>query len=85
MRPELPFLAAGAVSITGGAIAEHKWPPNTVKALIGTAALTVIASATAETKIAPLVHAIGLLLLLAATMATVRTIQTAKVKPGVKA
>jgi hypothetical protein len=80
MRPELPFLAAGAVAITGGAIREHKWPSNATTAVIGTVALTVAASATAETRIAPLVHAIGLLLLLSAVMASVTAVQNAKKK-----
>lgn len=80
MRPELPFLAAGAVAITGGAIREHKWPTNATGAVIGTVVLTLVASATAETKIAPLVHAIGLLLLLASVMAATTSIQKAKKK-----
>lgn len=80
MRPELPFLAAGAVAITGGAIRERKWPANTTTAIIGTVALTVVASATAESRIAPLVHAIGLLLLLTSVMAATMAVQNAKKK-----
>lgn len=85
MRPELPFLAAGAVSLTGGAIANHSWPPDALRSLIGTAALTIIASATAGTRIAPLVHAIGLLLLLTAGMAAIKKVDASKTtKPGAK-
>lgn len=72
MQPELPFLGAGAVAIIGGAIAEKQWPANGIKAAIGTVALVIAASATANTRIAPLVHAIGLLLLLTAVMAAVK-------------
>lgn len=78
MKPELPFLAAGAVAITGGAIRERKWPTNATTALIGTVVLTVAASASANTRIAPLVHAIGLLLLLTAVMAATTSVQNAK-------
>jgi hypothetical protein len=78
MQPELPFLAAGAVAITGGAIKERKWPARATNAVIGTVVLTVLASATANTRVAPLVRAIGLLLLLTAVMATVTSVQNAK-------
>ena len=76
--PELPYLAAGGIAIAGGAIAEKKWPSNGVKALLGTIVLTVAASATANSRIAPLVHAIGLLLLLTAVMAASNQIRKAK-------
>jgi hypothetical protein len=78
MSPELPFLAAGAVSVVGGAIADKKWPSNGMNALIGTAALVVVASATTGSKAAPLVHAVGLLLLVTSVMAAVRQIQKRK-------
>jgi hypothetical protein len=73
MRPELPFLAAGAVSVIGGAIQQKKWPENTGRAVIGTVVLVLVSSASANTRIAPLVQAIGLLLLLTAVMASVKT------------
>lgn len=76
MRPELPFLAAGAIAVIGGVIAEGKWPSHSGSSIIGTVVLVVVASATTGTKIAPLVHAIGLLLVVAATMAAVKTAQT---------
>lgn len=80
MRPELPFLAAGAVALTGGAIRERKWPTNAPTAVIGTVVLTVVASASANTRIAPLVQAIGMLLLLTAVMAATNSVQNAKKK-----
>jgi hypothetical protein len=82
MRPELPYLAAGGVTIMGGAIAEKQWPSNTTKVLIGTTVLVVVASATADSKLAPLVHAFGLLVLLSATLAA--TSQNLKTKKKVK-
>ncbi len=75
MRPEMPYLAAGAVSIIGGAIREKGWPKDTTWSLIGTVVLVVVASATATTRFAPLVRAIGFLLLLASVMAAVRAAQ----------
>lgn len=75
MHPELPFLAAGGVSIIGGAIRQKKWPDNTVRSIVGTLALVVVASATTNSKAAPLVHAVGLLLLLTSIMAAVRATQ----------
>jgi len=71
MHPELPFLGAGAVALIGGAIKERGWPANATTSVVGTVALVLVASATADTKIAPLVRAIGLLLLLASVMAAV--------------
>lgn len=76
MRPEMPFLAAGTVSIIGGAIKEKKWPKHTVRAIIGTVLLVLAASASTGTRVGPLVHAIGLLFLLASIMAAVRTAQS---------
>jgi flavoprotein len=78
MRPELPFLAAGAVSVIGGAIQQKRWPDNTGRAAIGTVVLVLVASASANTRIAPLVQAIGLLLLLTSVMAAVKATQTRK-------
>jgi hypothetical protein len=73
MSPELPFLAAGAVAVIGGAIRDKKWPTNANKAIIGTVVVTLLASATSDTPIAPLVHALGLLVLLAAGLAAIKT------------
>lgn len=72
MRPEFPFLAAGAVTIIGATVKEKHWPKDAVRSIVGTVALVVIASATADTPLAPLVHALGLLVLLVAAMAAIR-------------
>lgn len=72
MSPEYPYLAAGTVAIIGGAIREQGWPPNVLKSVIGTIGLTIAASTTANSRFAPAVHALGLLLLLASVMAAVR-------------
>ena len=81
-RPELPYLAAGAVSIVGGARRSGGWPTTGGKVIIATIALVIIASATSNTKIAPLVHAFGLLTLLVAVMATVNAEIASKKKKG---
>ena len=73
MNPEFPFLAAGAVSIVGGAIGQKQWPTTANRAIIGTVVLTIVASASANTRLAPLVHAFGLLVLLVAFIAAVQT------------
>jgi hypothetical protein len=78
MRPELPFLAAGVVSVIGGAIHQKRWPDNTGRAAIGTVVLVLASSASANTRIAPLVQAVGLLLLLTSIMAAVKATQKGK-------
>lgn len=78
MRPELPFLATGALTVAGGAIREKAFPKDGTKAVVGTVVLVIAASATADTRVAPLVHAIGLLLMLASLMAVVRSVQSKK-------
>ena len=79
-HPEMPFLLAGALALTGGIAREKGWPPEGLKALIGTGVLVVVASITAGTSFAPLVRAIGLLLVLAAGMATITALQKANGK-----
>lgn len=70
--PELPFLGAGALALVGGAIKEGHWPDKSLTAIIATVVLVLFASATADTKIAPVVRAIGLLFLMAALFGVVR-------------
>lgn len=82
MRPELPYLAAGAIAIGGGFVREKGWPAKGAGALVGTLALTVVASATGESDFAPLVRAFGLLLLLVAVMTAVPVFQANKAKKG---
>lgn len=78
MTPEIPYLAAGIVAVVGGARREGAFPKNGIRALIATAILVLIASATAGTKAAPLVRAVGLALLLAAVLAAGKTLPAAK-------
>lgn len=78
MRPEFPFLASGAIALTGGAIAEKQWPAKWASVVIGTVILVLVASATNESKVAPLVRAIGLLLVLTSTMAAVKRVNESK-------
>jgi len=82
MRPELPYLAAGAIALGGGFVREKGWPTSGTGALVGTLALVVVASATSGTAFAPLVRAFGLLFLLIAVMTAVPAFQAAKVKKG---
>lgn len=76
----MPFMAAGAISIIGGIKREGHFPSNGITAVVGTVVLVIFASATTNTKVAPLVHAMGLLVLLGATYGTVRKFQPAPVK-----
>jgi len=71
MRAEMPYLAAGSVAIVGGIAREGAWPASGLNAVVGTTLLVIAASATSETAMAPLVRAIGLLLLMASVMAAV--------------
>ena len=71
MRTELPYFAAGTIAIGGGIAREHHWPSQGTEALFATIVIGVIASATNDTKIAPLVRAIGLLVLLGAVISAV--------------
>lgn len=80
MRAEMPYLAAGAIAIGGGAIKNHGWPSNTLTSVIGTVALVILASATSDTRFAPLVRAIGMLVLLAAFIAATNAVIAAKKK-----
>lgn len=75
MRPEMPFLAAGSVALIGGARREKRFPKSGIPAVVGTVVLVIIASATAGTRVAPLVRAIGLLLLMAAVFSATKAFQ----------
>ncbi len=79
-NPELPYLAAGAVAVLGATIRDHKLPELTTP-VIGTIGLVIVASATANSRIAPLVSALGYMLLLTTSMAAVSaTIKRVKVR-----
>lgn len=71
MSPEMPYLAAGSIALAAGVKRERGIPSNATAAVIGTVALVIVASATSGTPIAPVVRAIGLLVLTAAIMAAV--------------
>ena len=73
MRPEFPFLAAGAISLAAGAKRERGFPSNGMTAVIATVALVIIASATAGSRSAPIVRAFGMIALLATVMAAIPT------------
>jgi peptidoglycan/LPS O-acetylase OafA/YrhL len=78
MRPEMPFMAAGAVALVGGTAKRKRLPSNSLTAVIATIALVIIASMTADTKAAPLVRAIGFLFLMAAVMSAVPALTAKK-------
>ena len=67
----MPYLAAGAVAVIGGAVKEKAFPANGVLAITATIFLVIVVSMTSNTKIAPLLHAIGMLLLMGSIFATV--------------
>lgn len=74
MRAELPYLAAGTVTLIGGTARHKGLPPDAAKSVFGTVGLVMVASALDGTRVAPLVRAFGLLLLLASVMAASRYI-----------
>jgi peptidoglycan/LPS O-acetylase OafA/YrhL len=76
----MPYLAAGAIAIGAGFVRERKWPAEGTGALVGTIALVVVASASAETRVAPLVRAFGLLLLMISVFVAVPAFQAAQHK-----
>lgn len=78
MRPEMPFFIAGAIAIGGGVYREKGWPSEGTNALLATFVLAVVASMTAESRVAPLVRALGFLVLIGSVMATTRYVQAAK-------
>lgn len=82
MGPELPYLAAGIVALITGVRREGGFPSNGIPAVIATAVLVLIASATANTKAAPLIRAIGLALLVTAAMGFGRTLQKKPAAPS---
>lgn len=78
----MPYLAAGAIAVGTGVARDGRFPNEGVTAIMGTVALVIVASATANTRIAPLVRAIGLLLLMASIMAAVNTLNRKKAHNG---
>jgi hypothetical protein len=82
MRPELPYLAAGGIAIAGGWAKEKKFPSEGPKAVLFTVILVTVVSATANTPVAPLFRALGLLVLLGAVFAAVPAFQAKEKKNG---
>lgn len=78
----MPYLAAGAIAVGTGVARDGRFPDEGVTAIMGTVALVIVASATANTRVAPLVRAIGLLLLMASIMAAVNTLNRKKARNG---
>lgn len=81
-RPEMPYLAIGAIAVAGATIKNDKVPDLTLPA-IGTIGLVIVTSASAGTRVEPLVTAIGHLLLISVIIATVNVVRT-KAKKGKK-
>ena len=71
-RPEMPYLAAGAVALIGATVHEQGWPKESFRAILGTVVLVIIASTAGGTRLAPLVRAFGLLVLLVSVIAAIR-------------
>lgn len=76
----MPYLAAGTIALAGGFVRERTWPSEGTGALIGTIVLVIVASASAETRAAPLVRAFGLLLLMISVFMAVPAFQSAQFK-----
>lgn len=72
MRPELPYLGAGAAALIGGYRTEGGFPENGYKVIIATVVLLAITALTSGTRIAPLVRAIGLVMFMAAVYGAAR-------------
>ena len=66
MSPELPYLAAGTLSLIAHTKAAGHLPSTALKTATATVVLVIVASATSGSKLGPLMHAIGLLLLMGA-------------------
>jgi hypothetical protein len=73
--PELPYLAAGVVAMVGSVKRTGGAPSNMLPAVIATVVLVLVTSATTGSRIAPVVRAIGVLMLVGATYGTVRAYQ----------
>lgn len=80
MSPELPYLGAGVVALIGGVRREGKLPSKGLQGLVATVVLVLVASALGNTKAAPLVRAVGVLVLTASVYGAVRVFQE---KPAV--
>lgn len=78
MAPELPFIGAALVSLVTGVRKEGGFPSGGIKVLVALSVLVIVAAATAGTKLAPLVRAIGVVLLLTSVLAFGQTLKLSK-------
>lgn len=78
-NPTLPILATGGLVIVGGWRREGRWPREGTKAMAATVVLLIVASATAETRAAPVVSALGWLAFLGAVYVVVPGLTKPKV------
>ncbi len=70
MRPEMPWLAAGGVSLIGSIARDKAFPHNAFPSVIATAGIVIVAAASRGTKVESLVRAVGVLALIAVVMRT---------------
>lgn len=80
MNAEIPFFAAGVASIAGGYRREGQFPADGFKAVLATIGLVILSSATNDTKLAPLVRAIGVILFIGALYGAVQAFSSPPVK-----
>lgn len=71
MSADHVVIAAGALTILGGFQREGHWPSHGTEAVIGTAGLAIVAAASENTPVAPLVNAFAWLFLLVAVFLVV--------------
>jgi hypothetical protein len=74
------FLAAGTLSVVGGAVRDGAWPDNGTKAVVATSGLVLVSSALSHTPARPVVESLAWLFLLVIIMATVPGLRTAQRK-----
>lgn len=84
MGPEAPFLASGLLLFLAGIARQGGLPKEMGRFILGVVALGLFASAAENTKVAPLVRAIGLLFLLSSGMLAVSTMSDAAQKRKAK-
>ncbi len=84
MSPETPFFASGALLFLAGVARGKAVTQNVMVAMFAVLGLAVVASATANTPVAPLVRAIGLLFLLTSGSAAILALSDESKKRKVK-
>jgi len=76
VNAEIPYLAAGVTAIAGGYRSQGQFPADGYKAVLATTGLVILASASNDTKLAPLVRAVGFVLFMGALYGAVKAFQT---------